>query len=221
MNRALHTPLRRLVVATLFALALSSSAAAQTVRVTSAGNASLSGNVGGGITVQTPSNNALATVVNFGEVGPANTSNYVCFVQPLALRADAAISLRLAVTASSFGAAATALRKSDIGLGLTNLADGGPLASIATTSITPAFATDPCSAAKNIDGVPNFSATLNSVATAAPGTTVLQSTGAISALPNLNLTVNRVLVSLRMAIAPQLYAAGSFSATVTVTITNP
>lgn len=221
MNRAPHTRLRGLFVATFFALALSFPAAAQTVRVTSAGNASLTGNLGGGVTVQTPSNNALATVINFGEVGPANTSNYVCFVQPLALRADVASSLRIAVTASSFGAAPSALKKSDIGLGLTNLTDGGPLASIATTSITPAFAADPCSAAKNVDGVPNFSATLNSVATAAPGTTVLQNTGAISALPNLNLNVNRVLVSLRMAIAPQLYAAGSFSATVTVTITNP
>jgi hypothetical protein len=69
--------------------------------------------------------------------------------------------------------------------------------------------------------VPTYSATLNSLPTAVPGATVLQATAAMSALANLNLGVNRVLVDLRMAVAPQFYAAGNFSATVTITITNP
>lgn len=218
-NRAFHC--LRIAAVLFLCLVTTEGASAQIVRVTSAGNATLAGNVGGAVTQQTPNNNALATIVNLGEVGPANPNNYVCFTQPLALRADVPASLRMAVTIESFGVAPSAVKKTDVGLGLINLTDGGALASIATTSITPAFAADPCLAPKNVDGVPTYSATLNSLPTAAPGATVLQSTGAMSVLANSNINPNRVLVSLRMAVAPQFYAAGNFSATVTVTITNP
>jgi hypothetical protein len=212
--------LRILLIASA-AVLLGETAPAQVIRVTSAGNATLTGSVGGGVTVQTPSNSALATVFNFGDVGPANGNNYVCFTQPLALRSDVRISLRMAVTAETFGAAAGDIKKTDIGLGIINLTDGGALATIATTTIVPVFAADPCAAAKNADGIPTYSATLGTLATAAPGTTVLSSTGALSTLPAFNINPNRVLVDLRMAIAPQFYSAGNFSATVTVTITTP
>ena len=225
-DRANHAALARkgmtrVLLMLLAALTIAPAASAQIFRVTSAGAATLTGSSGGAVTVPSPSNAALATVVNFGDVGPANLNNYVCFTQTLALRADVRISLRMAVTAEAFGAPAGAVKKSDLGLGLINLRTGGPLATIATTTITPAFAADPCAAPKNADGIPAYSATLATLPTAAPGTAVLQSTAAISALPALNLNVNRVLVDLRMAIAPQFYNAGNFSATVTVTITNP
>jgi hypothetical protein len=219
MTRARHNAIRAALL--LAAMLAAPAASAQILRVTSAGNATLAGNLGGGVTVQSASNAALATVVNFGDVGPANASNYVCFTQPLALRSDVQISLRLAVTAEAFAAPAGAVKKSDIGLGLINLRTGGPLATIANITMTPAFTADPCAAPKNADGIPTYSATLATLPTAAPGTAVLQSTGAISFLPALNLGANRVLVDLRMAIAPQFYNAGNFSATVTVTITSP
>jgi len=191
------------------------------LKLTSGGDATLAANLGGVITVQSPADLPLATVVEFGDVGPFNTSSYVCLTQPLFLRAQLPSSLKAAVTASSFGSGPGDLKKQDIGIGFTNLAAGGGNADISTTSITASFAADPCSAPKNSDGVPSFSATLASLAAAVPGTTILQSTGAISPRASLNSPSNRVLVDLRLAIAPQAFTAGSFSATITLTVTNP
>ncbi len=190
------------------------------VKLTSGGAASLAGNVGGGITVSSAADAALATTVDFGEVGPGNSNVYVCFTQPLFIRANAPSTVSAAVTAAAFAGGAGDIAKSDIGFGFQNLAAGGPNASIATTSVTAAFNADPC-AAPVAAGVPTFSATLNSVATAAPGTAVISSTGAISMRGNFNSPSNEADIDLKLAIVPQAFNVGVFSATVTLTITSP
>lgn len=194
---------------------------AAAVKITSGGAATLAGNVGGGVTTQSAADTALATVVNFGDVGPGNSNNYVCFTQPLFLRANAASVVSGAVTVEAFGPGSTDLHKSDIGVGLRNLAAGGANADISTTAITAAFSSDPCAAAKNVDGVPIYSATLAGLATSAPGTTLITSTGPISLRGSFSSPNNRALADLKLAIAPQTYAAGPFSATVTFTMTTP
>lgn len=194
---------------------------AQTLKLTSGGNASLGGSSSGAVTAQSPADAALGTVVNFGDVGPANPSSYVCLTQPLFLRAQVPSSLKAAVTTESFGLGPGDLKKSDIGIGFRNLAAGGANADISTTVVTPAYASDPCAAPKDPNGIPSYSATLSNLATAAPGTTVLQSTGVISPRGSFASASNRVLVDLRLAIAPQAFTAGSFSTAITLTITNP
>lgn len=203
-------------------LLLAGAANAQ-IKLTSGGNATLTGNVGGSVSPQSAADAALATGVNFGEVGTANPNAYVCFTQHVLIRAFAASSVKLAVTSATFGASAAALKKTDVGLGIVNLAAGGPNTdvNITNTTITPIFAADPCIASKNADGVPSFSATLNSVATTLPGTTVMQSTGPISLRGSVNSNSNKALFDLKLAIAPQFYEAGNFSATITITITSP
>ncbi len=196
-------------------------AVAQNTKVTSGGTAVLSGAPTGVVTAQSGADATLSSVVNFGEVGPANPSAFACFTQPLFLRANVASSLRVAVTAASFGAGPGALKESDIGIGLRNLAAGGPNADLSTTTIVASFAADPCAAPKNADGIPSYSATLASLSTAQPGTTVMQSTGAISPRASFNSNSNRVLLDLKLAIAPQAFTAGPFAATLTITLTNP
>lgn len=193
------------------------------VKLTSGGMASLAGNVGGGVTVQSPSDAALATAVNFGDVGPGNPNAYVCFTQPLFLRSIAASTVSAAVTAASFGAAAGDLQKDDVGIGFTNLTAGGPpaLVDISTTTITAGFGSDPCAAPKDADGVPTFAATLNSLATATPGTAVVTSTGPISLAGSFNSPSNEADLDLKLAIAPQAFTTGVFSATITLTMTTP
>jgi hypothetical protein len=205
-----------------FLLALAGGAHAQ-IKLTSGGNATLTGDVGGAVAPQSAANAALATGVNFGEVGTANPNAYVCFTQPIFIRAFAASSVKVAVTSATFGSSAAAMKKSDIGIGIVNLAAGGPNSDVtlSNTTITPAFASDPCTAPKNVDGVPSFSATLNSLGTVLPGTTVMQSTGAISLRGGLNSNSNKALFDVKMAIAPQFYEAGAFSTTLTITITSP
>ncbi len=190
------------------------------LKLTSGGAATLAGNVGGGVTAQSAADAALATVVNFGEVGPGNSSTYVCFNQPLFLRSNVGASVKGAVTAAAFGAGAGDLQKSDIGIGLQGLAVSGPNADISTTTIVAAFTADPC-AAPVAGGVPTFSRTLNDLATAIPGTTLMSATGPWALRGSFNSPSNRVLVSLRLAIVPQAFTAGTFSATLTLTMTAP
>lgn len=198
-----------------------SGTASAAVKLTSGGVATLTGNVGGGISAQSAADTALATVVNFGEVGPGNTNAYACFTQPLFLRANAASTVSAAVTAESFPGSSNAVQKSDIGIGFQNLAAGGANADISTTSIPAAFNADPCGATKNGDGVPTYSAALSSLATVAPGTAVITSTGPISLRGSFNSPSNEADVDLKLAIAPQAYEAGNFSATLTLTMTTP
>ncbi len=190
------------------------------LKLTSGGAATLSGNVGGGVTTQSAADGALATVVNFGDVGPGNSSTYVCFTQPVFLRSNVGASVKGAVTAATFGPGAADLQKSDIGIGVQNLAAGGPNADISTTTIVAAFATDPC-AAPVAGGVPTFSRTLNDLVTAAPGTTLISAAGPWSSRGSFASPSNRVLVDLRLAIVPQAFTAGTFSATITLTMTAP
>jgi len=191
------------------------------VKLTSGGAATLTGNSGGGVTTSSGADAALATVVDFGDVGPGNTSAYVCFTQPLFLRANAPSTVSAAVTAESFGGGGGDLAKTDIGIGFQNLAAGGVLSTIVNTSITAAFSSDVCSAPIDADGVPTFSATLNDLATAAPGTAVIASTAAISLGGSFNSPNNEADIDLKLAIVPQAFTAGSFSATVTFTMTTP
>lgn len=232
---------RRLVSTTLVAvssvallLALAPVAIAQTsgtitvsgqvnaaVKITSGGAATLTGNSGGGVTTQSAADALLATVVDFGDVGPGNTNNYVCFTQPLYLRANAASTVSGAVTAESFGGGFGDITKSDIGLGFQNLAAGGPNADISTTTVTAAYSSDPCAAAKTGDGVPMFSASLGGLATSTPGTMLIRSTGPISLRGNFNSANNEADVDVRLAVAPQAFRVGAFSATLRLTMTTP
>jgi len=198
-----------------------SGTASAAVRLTSGGVASLTGNVGGGVTAQSAADTALATVVDFGEVGPGNTNTYVCFTQPLFLRANAPSTVSAAVTAESFPGGSNAVQKSDIGIGFLNLAAGGPNADVSTSTVTAAFASDPCAASLNGDGIPTYSAALSSLATTTPGTAVITSTGPISLRGNFSSPSNEADVDLQLAMVPQSYAAGSFSATLTLTMTTP
>ncbi len=191
------------------------------VRVTSGGAATLTGNLGGGITTQSPSNGALATVVDFGDVGPGNTNTRVCFIQPLFLRANAASTVSAALTDSAFGGGAGDLAATDIGIGFQNLVASGGNADVSTTTVAASFGADPCSAALDGDGIPTFSATLNDLAPAAPGTAVIASTGPISLRGSFNSPNNRADLDLSLSIVPQAFTAGAFSATVTLTMTSP
>jgi hypothetical protein len=200
---------------------LAPDALAQSLKITSGGNATLTGSIGGGVTAQSGRDSLIVTVASLGEVGPNNPSDYVCMRQPVLVRARVPSTLRIAVTAESFGPGASQIGKGDIGVGFVSLAPSGPNADLSTTTIVPAFASDPCAAPKDPDGVPQFTGTLAGVASTAPGTASIVSTGPISLRGSLNSESNAALVDLRLAIAPQAFRAGTFSLTLTLTLTAP
>lgn len=196
------------------------SAEAQFLKLTSGGNATLTGSIGGGVTTQSGSDDLLVTVVNFGEVGPNNPAGYVCLTQPLLIRSRFLFSrVRLVVTAESFGPGQSQIGKGDIGVGLINLRESGPNADISTTAIVPAFASNPCTAPKSADGIPTFAGTLADVDTTYPGTIAIVSDGPISERGSLSSPSNAAEVDLKLAIAPQAFRAGTFSVTLTLRMT--
>lgn len=219
-----HPALLPLPAAALVALLLGLPvplAQAQSVKITSGGNATLTGSIGGGVTTQSGRDSIIVTVASFGDVGPNNPSSYVCLRQPVLVRALVPSTVRLAVTAESFGPGASRIGKQDIGVGFVNLVPSGPNADLSTTTVLPAFASDPCAAPKDQDGIPQFAGTLAGLATTAPGTAAIASTGPISLRGSLNSQSNAALVDLKLAIAPQAFRAGSFSLTLRVTLTAP
>lgn len=201
-----------------------SGAVTAAVKVTSGGAATITPSSGAGVTTPSASDATLATVVNFGDVGPGNTFPVVCFTQPLFLRSNAPVSLKAALTASSgFGAGTGDIKASDIGIGFQNLAAGGANADISTSTPTPAYNSDPCAATLDPLGIPSFAAT-NSLNTlgGAPGTTVMSSTGPLSLRGSFTSASNRVLLDMKLAILPQAYTVtAGFTATVTLTMTSP
>jgi hypothetical protein len=194
---------------------------AQSIKITSGGNATLTGNIGGGVTTQGGRDSLVVTVASFGEVGPNNPSGYVCLRQPVMIRASIPSTVRVAVTAESFGPGPSQIGKQDIGIGFVNIAPSGPNADLSTTTIVPTFASDPCTTPKDTDGIPQFAGTLAAVATTAPGTAAIVSTGPISLRGSFNSESNAALVDLKLAIAPQAFRAGTFSLTLTLTLTSP
>jgi hypothetical protein len=216
---------------TLLALAAGTASAQSTGSVTINGSVAKSAsirwwsftalNTETGTNAPNTQNSPLLFTLNVGDVSPANLNNYAGGKVKVILRTNAAYALSAQVTASSgFGAASGDLTLSDVGFGLSNLANSGGLVfgDPATNSvIAGSFGNDPSTASKNADGVPTFPTSLNNVSSA---TQVLSgpriSKGGSVSSPN-----NGLLVDTVYAIGPQYFTPTTFSATVTYTITTP
>jgi hypothetical protein len=216
---------------TLLALAAGTASAQSTGTVTINGSVAKSAsirwwsftalNTETGANAPNTQNSPLLFTLNVGDVSPANSNNYAGGKVKVILRTNAAYALSAQVTASSgFGAASGDLTLSDVGFGLSNLANSGGLVfgDPATNSvIAGSFGNDPSTASKNADGVPTFPTSLNNVSSA---TQVLSgpriSKGGSVSSPN-----NGLLVDTVYAIGPQYFTPTTFSATVTYTITTP
>src|ERR1051325_1870104 len=88
------------------------------VELNSGGAVTLTGNSGGGVTTDGVADNALAVVVNLGELGPPNTNSFVKASVPLKIRSNTNYVLSMSATVSSSGSTANRIVASDIGFGL-------------------------------------------------------------------------------------------------------
>jgi hypothetical protein len=223
----------RLLFLTTFVAVASAAASAQTT-----GTASVSGSVAKSASIRwwsfqalnsetganapNTQNSPLVFTVNMGDVSPSNTNAYAGGKVKVILRSNAAYTLSAQVTASSgFGSGANGdLTLSDVGFGLADLANSGPLVlsdPAANSTIAGSFNNDPSAAAKNSDGVPSFSASLNNLSSP----TQVLSGPRISKAGDNSSSNNGLLVNTIFAVAPQFYTPTTFSATVTFTIATP
>lgn len=234
MKRSVNNLIKVVCTATL-ALLLGSIAAAQSttgtvnmsatvskfVEINSGGAVTLAGNSGGGITTNGTLNSPLGVVINLGEVGPSNLSNFVTASVPLKLRSNAAYVLSVASTVTTSGTTANRITSADIGFGLGAVARTG--VGVATGTDTNTTAGDPTLPANGsvnaTTGRYNFTAVRSNLSAFATATTALSGPAIMNAVPRSN--ANGLTVPAIFAIKPQFFENGSTTVAVTFTVTAP
>jgi hypothetical protein len=132
-------------LAVLILLAVSQRSSAQALDISSGGQPTITGTVGGSVTGSASVLNDLVVTVNFGEVSPLNTNAIVKVIVPIALRSNQPYQVSVSLSGRNNGNA-QALQASDIGFGLQNirkLGGAGQDCNQSTHIIRSPFANDP------------------------------------------------------------------------------
>lgn len=201
------------------------------VEVRAGGAATLTNNSGGGITNNKAKGDKLNTpttlVIDFGEVGPANAASFVTASVPLRLRSNVSYTLKTSVAAITYGSGtpdANSVTLADIGFGVsTATRDSGGGVAVGSDTIAATASGDPTLGTNgSINGVTGrytYNAG-HSLANYTSSTTVLTGPRIMNAMvPSAN--TNGLVVTTIFSIKPQFFTPGSFSTSVTFTISNP
>ncbi|HEU4390819.1 MAG TPA: hypothetical protein VFV34_23645, partial [Blastocatellia bacterium] len=200
------------------------------VEVRAGGPATISGNSGGGITNNKVKgdrfNSPTTLTIDFGDVGPANTSTWVTATVPIRLRSNLSYTLKASASSMSYGSGtpdADSVTLADIGFGVTAATRDSAGGIIAGTDTIAASANgDPTSGGNgsiNAAGRYTFNAnhSLNNYTTS---TTIVTGPRINHAMvPTAN--TNGLVITTMFAIKPQFFTVGSFSTSVTFTVSNP
>lgn len=195
-----------------------STASAQTFDLSGGGQPTLTGALGGSVSGTSSTTQDLVVTINFGEVSPANTSNLVKIVVPIAIRSTDPYQVTVSL-AGTFNGNPQAVQQSDIGFGVLNMRQMGNKSQDCTRSqhlFRNPFNNDP-----------SINVTLDANGRAAY-TSSLANMGAASVIlsgPKLtkgSITKheadNGYIFDAVFIIKPQFYASGTFSATITFNI---
>lgn len=191
---------------------------AQTFDISSGGQPTITGALGGSVTGSASVLNNLVVTINFGEVSPANANSIVKVVVPIAVRSTQ--PYKVSVSLAGLGSAnPQGLQSSDIGFGAANIRAMGNQSQVCTQSshiFYPPFNNDPATTATiAANGRVTYQSSLSNIA----GATVILSG------PRLQKSNNPVrqandgyIFDAIFAITPQFFASGTSSATLTFTI---
>jgi len=191
---------------------------AQSLDISSGGQPTISGALGGSVSGSSSVLNNLAVTIDFGEISPANNNSLVKVVVPIAIRGGQ--PYQVAVTIAGLGNGnPQALQASDIGFGANNMQAMGSKSSVCTNSshiFYPPFGNDPA-VTKSIgaNGRVTYQSTLSNVSVS----TVILSGPRLTRNGNSNRgTDDGYIFDAIFTITPQFFAAGASSATLTFTI---
>jgi len=205
-----------LVGAVLFAAQQTSSA--QALDISSGGQPTITGAVGGSVTGSANVTNDLIVTINFGEVSPLNQNANVKVVVPIAIRSNQPYQVAVSVSGLS-NANAEALQASDIGFGVQNMRVLGGAGKVCPQSphiFRSPFNNDPStSATVAANGRVTYTSSLANLT----GSTIILSGPQLSK----NNSVNRqqsdgYVFDAIFSLTPQFFAAGISSATLIFTI---
>jgi hypothetical protein len=202
----------------LILFAVSQSTSAQALDISSGGQPTITGTVGGSVTGSASVLNDLIVTVNFGEVSPLNTNSIVKVVIPIALRSNQPYQVSVSVSGLN-NANAQALQAADIGFGIQNirkLGGAGQDCNQSTHIIRSPFNNDPAlTATVGSNGRVTYSSSLANLS----GATIILSGPELSK----NNSSKRqqsdgYVLDAIFTVTPQFFAAGVSSATLIFTI---
>jgi hypothetical protein len=193
------------------------------VELNSGGSVTLTGNSGGGVTTDGTVDNALAVVLNLGELGPGNTGSFVKASVPLKLRSNTNYVLSMSATVSSTGSSTNKITAADIGFGVGSFSRSSAVGVNTGGTDTDNTSGDPTLAANGaINGTSGryeYTAARSNLSAFSSSTTVLSGERVLNAVPRSN--SNGLVVPVIFAVKPQFYEDGSTTATATFTIAAP
>jgi hypothetical protein len=205
-------------LAVLILLAVSQRTSAQALDISSGGQPTITGTVGGSVTGSASVLNDLVVTVNFGEVSPLNTNAIVKVIVPIALRSNQPYQVSVSLSGLNNGNA-QALQASDIGFGLQNIRKLGGAGQDCTQSthiIRSPFANDPAlNATIGGTGRVTFPSSLANIS----GSTIILS-GPVLSINNSSKRQQSdgYVFDAIFTLTPQFFAAGVSSATLIFSI---
>ena len=191
---------------------------AQNFDISSGGQPTITGALGGSVTGSSSVLNNLVVTINFGEVSPANANSLVKVVVPIAIRSSQ--PYQVAVTIAGLGNAnPQALQASDIGFGANNMRALGANARVCTRSshiFHSPFGNDPA-VTKTIgaNGRVTYQSMLSNISAS---TVILSGPRLTKGNIGTRSTDDGYAFDAIFAITPQFFAAGAAAATLTFTI---
>jgi hypothetical protein len=204
----------------LLFLAFAQTTSAQALDISSGGQPTITGAVGGSVTGSASVQNDLVVTINFGEVSPLNTNSIVKVTVPIALRSNQPYQLSVSMSGLN-NANAQAVQASDVGFGLQNLRLLGGAGQICTQSthiLRSPFNNDPAlTATVAANGRVSYQSSLGNLS----GATIILSGPELSK----NNSAKRQLsdgwvFDAIFTLTPQFFAAGVSSATLIFTISS-
>ena len=211
-------PVTLLLLTALLFLAASQTISAQALDISSGGQPTITGAVGGSVTGSADVRNDLVVTINFGEVSPLNTNSIVKVVVPIALRSNQPYQVAVSMSGLS-NANAQAVQASDVGFGVQNLRVLGGAGKICTQSthiIRTPFDNDPAlSATVGSSGRVSYTSTLGNLS----GSTVILSGPQLSKNnSSICQQSDGYVFDAIFTLTPQFFASGVSSATLIFTI---
>jgi hypothetical protein len=193
------------------------------VELNSGGAVTLTGNSGGGVTTDGVSDNALAVVLNLGELGPSNTNSFVTASVPLKLRSNANYVLSLSAAVTSTGTTSDRITAADFGFGIGSFTRSLAVGVNSAGTDTNATLGDPTQAANGAvnatTGRFEYVAGKSNLGAFSASSSVLSGARILNAVPRSN--TNGLTVPAVFSVKPQFYENGTTTATATFTIAAP
>ena len=202
----------------LLLLAFAQTTFAQALDISSGGQPTITGTVGGSVTGSASVTNDLIVTINFGEVSPLNTNSIVKVVVPIALRSNQPYQVAVSMSGLN-NANANAVQASDVGFGLQNirvLGGAGKVCTQSTHIISSPFNNDPATTATvGASGRVSYTSSLGNLS----GSTVILSGPQLSKNNSaLRQQSDGYVFDAIFTLTPQFFASGISSATLIFTI---